>query len=312
MNGRSEIKSQKHNSKPMDYAKLEESVYSQVFNRLPVCIERGEGAYVWDSNGKKYLDFFAGIAVLSLGHCHPKVTKTIVGQAGKLVHTSNWVYTKPQLELAEKLQELSGMGKVFFTNSGSESVECAIKLSRKISGKKEVISFAQGFHGRSLGALSLTYTEKYRKPFMLGDKKFVEYNNVDAIQEAVTKETGAVIIEPIQGEAGVIIPDAGYLKAVRDLTADKGVLLIVDEVQTAFGRSGSMFAFQKEKISPDIVCVAKGMGSGFPIGATIFAQGLDFEKGEHGGTFPGSPLACAVAKTVIDVIEEEYLIENSL
>jgi len=298
----------------MNYTECEQEYYSQVFNRLCVCLEKGQGCHVWDTEGNKYLDFFAGIAVCSVGHCHPKVTETIKRQAEKLVHTSNWVYTKPQLELAEKINELSGLGKLFFTNSGSESVETAFKLARKVTGRKEVIACRDAFHGRTMGALSLTWKDNYKKPFepLVPGTKFIEYNNPEALKEEITDDTAAFIVEPIQGEAGVLVPDDDYLKAVRDITEDHDVLLILDEVQTGFGRTGEWFAFQRENIKPDVLCLAKGLGGGFPIGATVFAEGLDFDKSQQGSTFPGSPLACATAKSVIDVIEEENLLENAL
>jgi acetylornithine/N-succinyldiaminopimelate aminotransferase len=295
-----------------DTVNLESKVYANVFRRLPLVLERGEGVYVWDTSGKRYLDFFAGIAVNCLGHAHPRIIKALEEQSRKLAHTSNWVYTLPQLELAEKLISLTGQERVFFTNDGSESVECALKLALATSGKKEFIAMKGAFHGRTLGALSLTWGEKYTNPFKkyLNKAKFVEYGDASAVSDALGEDTAAVVVEPIQGESGVIVPPKGYLSALRDITEDKGVLLILDEVQTGFGRTGSMFAFQQEKIKPDILCLSKAMGGGFPIGATLY-NGVDFKKGEHGGTFIGNPLACAVALEVIKVIEEEKLSYNS-
>ena len=289
---------------------LERKYCSQVFGRFPVAIAKGKGPYVWDTEGRKYLDFYAGIAVVALGHCHPKVVAALKKQADTLWHASNWYYTQPQVELAQLLSKISGMERVFFTNDGSESTECAIKLARKVTGRKEIIAFKNSFHGRTMGALSLTWTEKYRKPFepLLPGAKFVEYNNANTLEAALTKDTAAVIVEPIQGEAGVIIPDDGYLKALREATEKNGSLLIVDECQTGFGRTGTMFAFQKEKIQPDILCLAKALGNGFPIGATLFS-GFDFEKGQHGGTYVGGPLACAAAIACIDIFEKDGLLK---
>ena len=268
--------------------------------------------YLYDTSGKKYLDMFAGIAVNSLGHCHPKVIDTIKEQSQLLMHTSNWLYTLPQLELAKLLTEITGLKKVFLTNDGTEAVETAIKLVRKVTGKKEIIAMEGAFHGRTMGALSLTSGEKYRKPFgpLLPETRFVPFNDIDALRGAIGEKTAAVIVEPIQGESGIIIPDENYLSCVRELTLEKDVLFILDEIQTGFGRTGRLFAFEHSKIKPDILCLAKGIGSGFPIGATLFSCD-DFEPGEHGGTFIGNPLACAVAKTVIETILKEKLVENS-
>jgi len=292
--------------------KLESMVYANTFNRLPVAIKKGRGMYLYDVNDKRYLDMFAGIAVNSLGHCHPEVVKTIREQSKILIHTSNWFYTIPQLELAQLLVKITGLKRAFITNDGTEAVETAIKLARKTTGKGEIIAMKNAFHGRTLGALSLTWGERYRKPFLplVPEMKFVEYNDVDALERSITDKTAAVIVEPIQGESGVIIPDDNYLKEVRELTEEREVLLILDEIQTGFGRTGKMFAFQHSGIEPDILCLAKGLGGGFPIGATLFSCN-DFEPGEHGGTFIGNPLACAVAKTVVRVIMEKKLVKNS-
>ena len=292
--------------------KLESMVYANTFNRLPVAIKKGRGMYLYDVNDKRYLDMFAGIAVNSLGHCHPEVVKTIREQSKILIHTSNWFYTLPQLELAQLLVKITGLKRAFITNDGTEAVETAIKLARKTTGKGEIIAMKNAFHGRTLGALSLTWGERYRKPFLplVPEMRFVEYNDVDALERSITDKTAAVIVEPIQGESGVIIPDDNYLKEVRELTEEREVLLILDEIQTGFGRTGKMFAFQHSGIEPDILCLAKGLGGGFPIGATLFSCN-DFEPGEHGGTFIGNPLACAVAKTVVRVIMEKKLVKNS-
>ncbi len=297
---------------------LEEKYYANVFGRLPVAITNGCGMYLWDVNNKKYLDCFAGIAVSSLGHAHPEIIKSITDQAEKLIHVSNWVYTIPQLELAELLCKISGMNKVFFTNDGTESIECALKLAHKMTGKDRFISTKESFHGRTLGSLSLTHSEKCRKPFekilKYGNVEFIDYNDCDALRKVIKSnksKIAAVIVEPIQGEAGVVIPDDNYLSEVREITEENDILLIVDEVQTGFGRTGKMFAFEDNEIKPDILCLAKGIAGGFPMGACLFGEGLDFEKGDHGGTFPGSPLACAVSKAVIETIIRDKLVLNS-
>ena len=292
--------------------KLEERYYANTFSRLPVALVRGDGMYLYDVDGKEYLDMFAGIAVNALGHAHPAIVDAIKTQAETLIHTSNWFYTVPQLELAALLTKLTGLDKAFLTNDGTGSVETAIKLARKATGKKEIITMKNAFHGRTLGSLSLTWGEKYKKPFepLVPNVKFVDFNNPDAIKKAIDKDTAAVIVEPIQGEAGVIIPDRSYLASVREITEEKEVLLIVDEVQTGFGRTGKLFAFEHSGISPDILCLGKALGGGFPIGATLF-KGMDFDKGEHGGTFIGNPLACAAANATINFILSKNLTGNS-
>ncbi len=292
--------------------KMEELFYSNTFTRLPVALERGEGMYLYDFDGNRYLDMFAGIAVNCLGHGHPAVLEALERQSRKLLHVSNWFYTLPQLELAELLVGITGMERAFLTNSGSEAVEAAIKLVRARTGRKEIIAMENAFHGRTLGALSLTWEEKYREPFqpLVPGMRFVRYDDIDSLEDEINKNTAAVILEPILGEAGVIIPEKNYLKAVRDLTLDRGVLLIVDEVQTGFGRTGELFAFQKSGVKPDIVCLAKGLGSGFPVGAML-SSGMDFRPGEHGGTFIGNPLACEVAKTVVETIIRDRLHVNA-
>lgn len=251
-------------NKEKEIFEKEAKFYTHTFSRLPVVIERGKGMYLWDVNGKRYLDMFAGIGVNSVGHCNDDVVEAIRRQAGILMHTSNWVYTIPQVELAEKLVKISGMEKVFFTNDGSEAVEAAIKLVRR-GKKKEIIAMKNDFHGRTLGSLSLTWKENFRKPFepLIPFTKFVEYNNINALEEAVTENTTAVILEPIQSESGTIIPDKGYLKAVRQLCDEKGIYMIVDEVAMGFGRTGKMFSFQHEGIMPDIICTAKAMEAAF-------------------------------------------------
>ncbi|MBM3309307.1 MAG: acetylornithine/succinylornithine family transaminase [Candidatus Altiarchaeales archaeon] len=295
-----------------DVKKLESKVYANTFGRLPVAVTRGKGVYLYDTSNVRYLDFFSGIAVNSLGHCHPKVVKAIQKQAGLLMHASNWLYTLPQLKLAEKLEKMTGLKKCFLSNDGSEAVECAIKLARKATGKTEIIAMEKSFHGRTMGALSLTWGEKYRKPYMplVPGMKFVGYNNIEALRQAISRNTAAVIMEPVQNEAGIIIPDEGFMREVRKVTEDKNVLLILDEIGTGFGRTGKMFAFQHEKVKPDILCLAKALGGGFPIGATLYSN-MDFEKGEHGGTFVGNPLACAAALAAIDVMVKQKLDKNA-
>ncbi|CEG12340.1 Acetylornithine aminotransferase [groundwater metagenome] len=299
------------NFKDKEIIEKEAKFYTHTFSRLPVVIERGKGMYLRDVNGTKYLDMFAGIGVNSVGHCNKEVVKAIKKQSGILMHTSNWLYTIPQIELAEKLTKISGMDKVFFTNDGTEAVEAAIKLVRR-GKKKEIIAMEHDFHGRTLGSLSLTWKENFRKPFepLIPFTKFAEYNNIGALEKAITENTTAVILEPIQSESGTIIPDKGYLKAVRQLCDEKGIYMVVDEVAVGFGRTGKMFCFQHENIMPDVITVAKAMGGGFPVGAML-CRGIDFNQGEHGGTYIGNPLACAAANASIDYITDNNLPENA-
>ncbi len=291
---------------------LESKYLAQTYRRLPVAISGGKGMYLYDFDGNRYLDMFAGVATSVVGHSHPRVVNAIREQADLLMHTSDWLYTYPQIKLAELLTQLTGMDKVFFTNDGTGSVEAAIKLALKVTGKGEIIAMKRAFHGRTLGSLSLTYGEKFREPFktLLFDAKFVDFNDVGAVRNAITPKTAAVIVEPIQGETGIIIPADDYLKKLRELTSEKDVLLIVDEVQTGWGRTGELFAHQSAKIKPDILCLAKALGGGFPIGATLF-HGFDFSYGDHGSTLGGNPLACAAAIATIDVILDEDLVKNS-
>ncbi|VVB54331.1 [LysW]-aminoadipate semialdehyde/glutamate semialdehyde transaminase [uncultured archaeon] len=295
-----------------DIETWEKRVYANTFKRLPITLEKGEGPYVWDIQGKKYLDFYAGIGATSIGHNHPAIIKTITQQASKLIHTSNWVYTLPQLQLADHLIQISKMQKVFYTNSGTEAVEAAMKLARTTTNRKNFIAFTGSFHGRTLGAVSLTWTKKYREPFepLIPGCTFIPYGDEEALKQAVDSQTAAVFIEAIQNESGIIEPPEGFLKAAREITEDAKTLLIADEVSTGFGRTGNFFAYQHEKIQPDAVIIAKAMGGGIPIGALLY-QGRDFKPGEHGGTYGGNPLACAVAQTVLDIIQTENLTENS-
>ncbi len=269
---------------------------------------------VKDFFGHEYIDCVGGIAVNAVGYCHPGVVNAIKEQAEKLMHTSNLYYTEPQVKLAEKLSMISGMGKFFFCNSGAESVEAALKLASKVTGKHKFIAAEGSFHGRTLGSLSVTFETKFRsvfEPLLLNGMEFVRYNDAEAIREAINNDTAAVILEPIQGETGIIIPSEGYLKEVKEICTEKSVLLILDEIQTGFGRTGRWFCKEHEGIEPDIMTVAKAMGGGFPIGAMLAKEGIEFETSEHASTFGGNPLACAAALASIKVIEEEKLVDRS-
>lgn len=286
----------------------------QTYTRQPIAIKSAKGALVTDVDGKEYIDCVAGIAVNNVGHCHPAVVDAIKRQAEQLIHVSNLYYTENQALLAEELAIISGMERVFYCNSGAEAVEGALKLARKASGKKEFIATEHAFHGRTRGALSVTHKEKYRKPFEpLAPAVFVPYNDTKAIRSAITENTAGLIIEPIQGEGGVIIPSDDYLKEVREICDDKNVLLILDEVQTGFGRTGKWFAREHSGITPDIMTTAKAMGGGFPMGALLAREDVaaNFVRGDHASTFGGSALACAAALANIDVIKKEKLVKRS-
>jgi acetylornithine/N-succinyldiaminopimelate aminotransferase len=301
-------------SSPEEVFEKEKKYIMQTYKRPLIVLKEGKGATIKDSFGKEYIDCVGGIAVNVVGYCHPAVVEAIKEQAGKLMHISNLYYTEPQVELAEKLSKISGMDKAFFCNSGAESVEAALKLASKVTGKHKFIAAEGSFHGRTLGSLSVTFETKFRsvfEPLLLNGVKFVRYNDADAIRKAIANDTAAVILEPIQGETGIIVPSEGYLKEVREICSEKGVLLILDEIQTGFGRTGRWFCKEYEGIEPDIMTVAKAMGAGFPIGAMLAKEGIEFETSEHASTFGGNPLACATALASIKVIEEEELVEKS-
>jgi len=284
---------------------LEARYYQPVFSRT-MEIVRGAGAKVWDTEGNEYIDCVAGIAVCSTGHCHPAVVEAICRQAGELIHCSNLYYVPHQAELAEQLSQVTGLSRVFLTNSGTEATEAAIKLARVRTGRKEFVAFTHGFHGRSTGALAVTHKPAIREPFLPLEPKctFVDFGDLDGVRKAVTEDTAGVFIEPIQGEAGIIIPPEGFIAGVREICDDKGALLIDDEVQAGMGRTGKWLAIEHERVRPDIVTLAKGIGSGFPMGALVSREGLEFRAGEHGSTFAGGPLACAAALATIGVIRE--------
>jgi acetylornithine aminotransferase len=280
-----------------------------------ISLVKGVGAQVWDSDGKEYLDFLGGIATNILGHAHPVLISAVTKQVNELGHVSN-LYSHPRaIELAEKLKELTGstQAKVFFCNSGAEANEAALKLSR-LSGRKKIVSTLGSFHGRTIGALSITGQVAKRKAFLplLKDVAFVPYNDVKAAKKAINKKTAMVIIEPIQGENGVVVPDLGYLKALRELTSKHGVLLVLDCVQTGMGRTGEWFGFEHEGVLPDVITLAKGLGGGLPLGAMIAIGGASslFEPGSHGSTFGGSPIACASALASIKYLEDEKILER--
>ena len=289
--------------------------------RYPVALVRGEGSRVWDSNGKEYLDFTGGIAVTALGHSHPKVVGTLREQAATLVHVSNYFYIPQQAQLAQLLCEHSFADRVFFSNSGAEANETAIKLARKwakehgSSDRGDIISMRGGFHGRTLATVTATAQEKYHHGFepLPGGFKYVAFNDLKALERAIDSRTAAVLVEPIQGEGGVIVPDEGYLPGLRKLCDAAGILLILDEIQTGMGRTGKLWAYEHSGVAPDIMTVAKALANGVPIGATLATEDVArvFTPGTHGSTFGGNPLATAVGVTVFSTLIEDKLAERA-
>ncbi len=275
---------------------------------------RGKGCYVWDTDGSRYLDLLGGLAVNVLGHAHPALARAVTAQLETLGHVSNFFATEPQITLAERLLDLAGSdGRVFFTNSGAEAVEAAFKIARR-TGRPEIVAADAGFHGRTMGALALTGTASIREPFapLPAGVVHVPYGDADALAAAVGTDTAAVVLEPVQGEAGVRVPPPGYLAAARDIATRNGALLVVDEVQTGIGRTGEWFAFQHDGIAPDVVTVAKGLGGGLPIGACLgFGEAASLlGPGSHGSTFGGNPVAAAAGLAVLETIEHEGLLTN--
>ncbi len=285
------------------------------YGRQPLALVKGEGSVVWDVEGKLYIDCVAGIAVNNVGHANPKVAEAICNQAKKLIHTSNLYYTEEQVTLAKLLVDVSPHQKAFFCNSGAEANEGAIKLARKHTGKGEIIAMKNSFHGRTITTITATGQNKYQKGFgpLTPGFKHVTYNDVEAVAEAIGNKTAAVLVEPVQGEGGVIVPSEDYLKNLKELCYDNNILLIFDEVQTGFGRTGEMFASQSFGVTPDITTLAKAIAGGFPMGAVMANNEVagTFQPGDHAATFGGSPLACAAAKASINYILEEDLLEKS-
>ena len=287
---------------------LESEHIMQTYTRFNLVVDHGKGCYIYDKDGKGYLDFLGGIATCSVGHGNKEVAKAISEQAKKLINITNLYYTELQVVLAEKLSKLSSLKKCFFCNSGTEANEAAIKLAKKITGKKQFIAFEHSFHGRTAASLAATWKEKYKKPFEpLGlDVKFVKYNNIEDLEKVISKDIAAIIIEPIQGEAGVIVPEKGYLKKVKEICEKNNILMIADEVQSGTGKTGKFFAYQHENIIPDIVTLAKGLANGVPIGVCI--SNLDFDKGDHASTFGGNNISCAAANATIDYIQKNNIL----
>ncbi len=302
-------------------AELDQRYVLPVYRRQPVLFVRGAGARLYDEQGNAYLDFLAGIAVCNVGHCHPHLVERLCEQAHTLMHTSNFFLTEPQARLAQRLCERSGMEKAFFCNSGAEACEMSVKIARKFANavKKtpdyEILTLEGSFHGRTMGALSATMQAKYQDPFkpLLPGFRALPRNDISALHNAFSNRTAAILLEPIQGEGGIYPLSEEYLQEARRLCDRYNALLIVDEVQAGFGRTGKWFAYQHAGVQPDIVATAKGLGGGFPIGACLL-RGVATEvlqAGEHGTTYGGNPLACAAALAVIEIIEQENLLENA-
>jgi len=299
---------------------LSEQYIANTYARYPILLVRGKGTRVWDLEGEEYLDFVSGLAVCNLGHCHPKVVKAIQDQAERLIHVSNFYYIEPQIQLASLLCKHSFADKVFFCNSGAEANEGAMKLARKYAKEKiskdrhEIITMERSFHGRTLATLTATGQEKFHKgyePLMPGFK-YVPFNDIRAVKNAMDSKTCAVMLEPIQGEGGVNCPSEGYLKALREICDEKGLLLIFDEVQVGMGRTGKLFAYEHDGVEPDMLTLAKSLAGGVPIGALIIKKGIadSFKPGDHASTFGGNPLATAAGVAALTAILEEGMLEN--
>ena len=307
--------------KMTEYMERGEQVILHTYNRFPVVFEKGDGVYLYDAEGKKYLDFAAGIAVFALGYNNKAYNDALKAQIDKLIHTSNLYYNIPMVEAAEKVVKATGMSKVFFTNSGTEAIEGAIKAARKYAYMKdgctdhEIIAMNHSFHGRSLGALSVTGNVKYQEPFkpLIGGIKFADFNDLDSVKAQVIDKTCAIILEPVQGEGGIYPATPEFLTGLRKLCDEKDILLIFDEIQCGMGRTGTMFACQAYGVLPDIMTLAKALGCGVPVGAFVLNEktaAASLVPGDHGTTYGGNPFACAAVSKVFDLFEEEHILEN--
>ena len=300
-----------------DIINFENRLMANVFAKRPVVITRGQGALVWDINGKEYVDCTGSYGVALLGHSHPKIVEAVCKQAETLISCHASLYNNKRTEFLQKLMSITptGLNKAFLSNSGAESVECAIKLARKFTGKPEIIAVMGGYHGKTMGALSATWDKKYREPFqpLVPEFKHVPPDNMEKLAEAITDKTAAVLLEPIRGEGGVRVPPLDYLPGVRELCDEKGVLLILDEVQTSFGRTGKLFGCNHWGVTPDVMCLAKPFAGGLPIGITVAKEDImsSLKVGEHSTTFSGSPLVCAAGCAAIDVLVKEKLADRA-
>lgn len=303
-----------------EYIEKAEQVLMHTYNRYQIVLDKGEGVYLFDTDGKKYLDFAAGIAVFAFGYANKEYNDALKNQIDKLLHTSNYYYNIPTTEAATKLAKASGMDRVFFTNSGTEAIEGAIKLARKYYYNKnkhagsEIISMNNSFHGRSMGALSITGQPKYREAFepLIGGAVFADFNNFNSVKEKVNEKTCAIIVEPVQGEGGLFPAEQQFLEDLRTLCDEKDILLIFDEIQCGMGRTGTMFAYQGYGVKPDIITCAKALGCGVPVGAFAATEkaASAFEPGDHGTTYGGNPFATAAVSKVFDMFKSENLLEH--
>lgn len=302
-----------------EYIQRAENFIMHTYNRYPIVWDTGEGVYLYDIEGKKYLDFAAGIAVFALGYDHKNYNEALKEQIDKIIHVSNYYYTVPMIEAAAKLTKASGMDKVFFTNSGTEAIEGAIKLARKYYYNKkkiaegEIIAMEHSFHGRSTGALAVTGTKQYREPFgpLLSGVKFAVFNNLESVNALITEKTCAIILEVVQGEGGIYPADLDFLTGIRTLCDEHDICLILDEIQCGMGRTGTMFAYQDYGILPDIMTCAKALGCGIPVGAFAAVEKVAsaMVPGDHGSTYGGNPLAAKAVSAVFDLFEQEHIIE---
>ncbi len=291
------------------------------YNRYPVVFEKGEGTHLYDIEGKEYLDFVSGIAVFALGYGNKEFTQAIQNQMNKLIHTSNYYYSEPLLQASKKLTKAATMDRVFFTNSGAEAIEGAIKTARKYAFLKdgttdhEIIAMNHSFHGRTMGALSITGNTHYREAFepLIGPVKFAEYNDIESVKAAITEKTCAIILETVQGEGGIIPAEESFLREIRKICDEKDILMILDEIQCGMGRTGYLFAWQKFGVKPDVMCVAKAIGCGLPVGAFLMTQKVadhSLVAGDHGTTYGGNPLVCVAVEKVLDIFEKDGILNN--
>jgi acetylornithine/LysW-gamma-L-lysine aminotransferase len=298
-----------------DIFEIENQYTSGLYSKHPIAIVRGQGASLWDSEGREYIDCMAGHGVANLGHAHPEVAQAIAEQACTLVTLPETYYNERRAALMQRLVGLvPGMERVFFCNSGTEAIEAALKFARVATGRSQVVAAMRGFHGRTMGALSATYNKAYREPFepLVPGFSHVPYNNIEALAGAVSEETAAVILEVVQGEGGVNPADPAYLHAARQITREHGALLIIDEVQTGFGRTGKLFAIEHSGLTPDLLCLAKGIAGGLPLGAVLMGpQVVNLGPGLHGSTFGGNPLVCAASLAALEVMVRERLPEQA-
>ncbi len=295
----------------------EDQFMGNIYQRFPVTIERGLGAHVWDIDGKEYIDCMGGYGVALVGHCNPRVVKAIKAQLDKIITVHSSLYNKTREEFLEKLIKIApkSLSQVYLNNSGAEAVEAAIKFARKFTGKKKMVAMNGSYHGKSLGALSVTFNQKYRKAFepLVDTVQFSSYGDIEALRNTVDADTAMVIMEPIQGESGIIVAPDGFLQEVRKLCNEKGIVLVFDEIQAGLGRTGKMWASEHWNTVPDIMCLAKGIAGGVPMGATLVRPDIlaTISKGEQSSTFGGNPLSCAAGIGAIDALTEDKLVENA-